>query len=335
MLRVIPEHVGGLKMSRFAVFAALAGLALVAGSPADARKKKAPEPPPAPVIPQVRTGDAGVDAYYFYVRQGQPLWLTSDAGRQAAARVVEVLKRAPIDGLADGPVQAATVERAIAGGSLDDDARISLAWLNYLKAVKAPAAGVEYGDPALTPKAPSAKEALSAVAAAPSMAAYIDGVARFNSFYASLRDAAIANGSQSDPHVKATLDRLRIVPDKGKVILVDTASQRLLMVEDGTVVGEMKVIIGRPRNADPQYRQHDQLCDAQPLLEHPARHREEARRALGDQARQHVSHRGALRDDRALGRRRGQGRPRHCRLEERSPPARPPHTSARCRDPTI
>lgn len=226
------------------VFMALTGLALVAGTPAEARKKP-PAPPPAPIIPQVRTGDAGIDAWYFYERKGAPLWLASDGGRQAAARVVDILKRAPIDGLAEGPALAATVEAALAGGTLDDDARISLAWLKYVRAVKAPVEGIEYGDPALAMKVPTARDVLGAIAAAPSMAGAVDAAARVNAFYASLRDAALANGAQDDPHVKATLGRLRVVPDKGKVILVDTASQRLMMVEDGTVVGTMKVIVGK------------------------------------------------------------------------------------------
>jgi len=45
--------------------------------------------------------------------------------------------------------------------------------------------------------------------------------------------------------VRGTLDRLRLVPAKGKVIIVDTASQRLMMVEDGNVAGTMKVIVGK------------------------------------------------------------------------------------------
>ncbi|MEO6432405.1 MAG: L,D-transpeptidase family protein [Sphingomicrobium sp.] len=231
-------------MRRLQFMAAFAGLALVAGTPAEARKK-APPPPPAPVIPQVRTGDAGIDAWYFYDRHGAPLWTASDAGRQAAARVIEVLKRAPIDGLAEGPVLAATVEAALAAGTLDGDAAISTAWMKYVRTVKAPVAGIEYGDPALTLKVPTPKEALGALAAAPSMATAVDATARVNAFYASLRETALDTGSQADPHVKATLERLRAVPDRGKLILVDTASQRLMMIEDGTVVGTMKVVVGK------------------------------------------------------------------------------------------
>ena len=91
-------------------------------------------------------GDAAIDAFYFYDRSGAPMWLRDDAGRQAAAKVAEILDRAPIDGSAEGPALAATVRSAIAGGTLGDDAAISIAWLKYVRALKAPVNGVQYGD---------------------------------------------------------------------------------------------------------------------------------------------------------------------------------------------
>ena len=91
-------------------------IALSAAAPAEARKKVPPPPPPAPVIPQVHSGDAAVDAFYFYDRSGTPIWLRDAAGREAAAKVAEILDRAPIDGLAEGPALASAVRAAIAGG---------------------------------------------------------------------------------------------------------------------------------------------------------------------------------------------------------------------------
>ena len=136
------------------------------------RAQEAPAPAaPAPVIPQVQSGDAGLDAFYFYDRSGAPVWLRDEAGRQAAAKVAEILDRAPIDGLAEGPALAASVRAAIAGGTLGDDAAISLAWLKYVRALKAPVTGVHYGDPALMLVPPTAKQALSDLLAAPSMLA--------------------------------------------------------------------------------------------------------------------------------------------------------------------
>ncbi len=239
-------------MVRRLIWAAVASVALAAAASADARRKPAPPPPPpAPVIPQVRSGDAAVDAFYFYDRAGQPVWTRDDASRQAAGRVVGILKRAPIDGLAQGPALAATVETALASGTLNDDALISLAWLKYVKALRTPVGGVEYGDPSLMLKLPTAKEVLGAVVAAPSPLAHVDAVASVNSFYSTLRGAAVANGAAADPHVRATLDRLRLIPAKGKIIVVDTANQRLMMVEDGTVAGSMKIIVGKLKSPTP------------------------------------------------------------------------------------
>ncbi len=232
---------------------AVAGAALCVAGPAAARKKPPPAPPPpaAPIIPQVKSGDAGVDAFYYYDRAGAPIWLQGEAGRQAAAQLAEILKRAPIDGLADGPVLAAAVEAAIVRGTLDDDAAISLAWLKYVRALKAPVSGVEYGDGTLVIKPPTAKQTLSEALAAPSLVSHVTQVAAVNPFYATLRDAALAGNTGSDPHVRGTLDRLRLIPSKGKLIIVDTATQRLMMVEDGHVAGTMKVVIGKVKSPTP------------------------------------------------------------------------------------
>ena len=230
---------------------ALAG-AMLATMPVAARKPAPPPPPPpAPVIPQVHSGDMSIDAFYYHDRQGRMLWLGSADGRAAAARMVEILKRAPADGLANGPVLAAAVGAAIARGTLDDDAVVSDAWVRYVRAVRAPVAGFEYGDPALQLIAPRTKQVLLDVQAAPSLVAHVDKVAAINPFYSTLRDAAVATGTIADPRVKGTLDRLRLIPAAGKAIVVDSASQRLMMVEDGRVVDQMKVVVGKLKSPTP------------------------------------------------------------------------------------
>ena len=227
-------------------------LAMLAAAPAEARKKAPPPPPPpAPVIPQVKSGDAGVDAYYFYDRAGTPMWLRDDAGRQAAAKVAEVLERAPIDGLPEGPALAASVRTAIAGGTLNDDAAISVAWLKYVRALKAPVAGVDYGDSALKPAIPTAKEALSDVVTAPSMLARVSEIAAVNPLYSALRDQAIAAAQVADPRVRASLDRLRLLPATGRAIMVDVASAQLWMLENGQPVDNMKVVVGKTTSPTP------------------------------------------------------------------------------------
>ncbi len=217
-------------------------------SPVVAKKKQPPAPPAAPVIPHVATGDAAIDAYYYYDLKGQPLWLSSPAGREAAAKVVEILKGGPADGLPQGPVLAAQVSQALVTASLTDDAMISAAWVKYVRALEDRVPGVEYGDPALAIAPRTAKEILDQLRTAPVKLVHVDEVSRVNPFYAALRSAAVAENRLGDPHVEATLDRLRLLPDDGKMILVDTAAQRLLMVDDGQVVNQMKVIVGKDKS---------------------------------------------------------------------------------------
>ena len=240
-----------MKQRRFHWLVAASGLALGLAAPAEARKKPPPPPPPAPVIPQVKSGDAGVDAFYFYDRAGAPLWLAGDTGRQAAAKVAEILDRAPIDGLAEGPALAAAVRTAIAGGTLADDAAISVAWLKYVRAMRSPVSGVEFGDKALMPVVPTAKQALSELVAAPSMVDQVERVAAVNPLYSAIREQAEAAGAASDPRVRATLARLRLLPATGRAILVDVASAQLWMLENGQPVDSMKVVVGKTSSPTP------------------------------------------------------------------------------------
>ena len=229
------------------------GAAAVAwGGPLQAQDDVAPTPvvhtavaaAPAPVA------DSNVAPFYA-ARPGTSIWLRDADSRAAAAKLVDVLKRATIDGLAEGPALASSVEAALASGTAADDQIISTAWVRYVQALRRPVNGVSFGDPTLQLAPPSANEILSEVTAAPSLAAYVDTVSNVNPIYAALRSDAIAGGQQDDPHVRATLDRLRLVPAKGRAILVDAANAQLMMLEDGQVTGTMKVIVGKPDFATP------------------------------------------------------------------------------------
>lgn len=194
---------------------------------------------PAPVP------DSDVGPFYA-AHPGTLVWLRDINTRFAAAKLVEILKRAPVDGLAQGPQLAASVEAAIASGTPADDQIISTAWVRYVQALKRPVQNISFGDPTLQLQPPTPSAILSDALAAPSLATQIDTISNVNPFYASLRDDALADNRQDDPHVKATLDRLRLVPGKGRAILVDAANAQLMMLEDGKVVDTMKVIVGKP-----------------------------------------------------------------------------------------
>ena len=87
-------------------------------------------------------------APFYAAHPGLLLWLGGADGRAAAAKLAAILKRAPIDGLADGPALAAWVETAIAGGAVADDQAVSAAWVRYVQALERPVDGVSFGDPA-------------------------------------------------------------------------------------------------------------------------------------------------------------------------------------------
>jgi murein L,D-transpeptidase YcbB/YkuD len=103
----------------------------------------------------------------------------------------------------------------------------------------------------LSSKVQDAAEILAAAAKAPSLSAHVTQTAAINPFFAALRDAAVKQGATADPHVRATLNRLRLIPAKGKLILVDAANAQLMQVEDGRVVDSMKVIVGKPQFPTP------------------------------------------------------------------------------------
>ena len=201
--------------------------------------KPAPVTAPAPVV------DSDVAPFYA-AHPGTLVWLRDADSRAAAAKLVDIFKHAPIDGLASGPALASSVETALASGTPADDQIISTAWVRYVQAVKRPVENISFGDPTLQLQPPSPTSILSDALAAPSLALHIDGIASVNPIYSALRDDALAAGHEDDPHVRATLDRLRLIPAKGRAILVDVANAQLLMLDDGKVVDQMKVIVGKP-----------------------------------------------------------------------------------------
>ena len=111
--------------------------------------------------------------------------------------------------------------------------------------------GVQFGDTQLMLAPPTAKQALSDLLAAPSMLVHVSQVAQVNPLYSAIREQALASGSASDPRVRATLDRLRLLPATGRAILVDVASAQLWMLENGQPVDTMKVVVGKTTSPTP------------------------------------------------------------------------------------
>lgn len=210
--------------------------------------------PPAAVVSD-RPAEQAIDAFYASRAQA-PLWLKGGADSAAAHELLGVLERASLDGFPNGPALAAEAKSLIASGETGNpaslpaaDRLLSAAWVQYVQALETPPKGMTYSDPWVAPRHDSPATILARAAAAPSLAAHVRSVSAVNPLYAQLRDAAWAamqsNGGQLDPRVIASLERARDIPPQGRYVMVDTGGARLYMIEDGHIVDQMKVIVGR------------------------------------------------------------------------------------------
>ena len=233
-----------------------AAATLIASAPAEARKKQ-PQAAPAPA-PQVALPSSpnGLSVRYYYERRQYPaLWFGARGGDAAIAQLLTILRRAPVDGFANGPTVAATVEAAVQRARTANDPMqmkaaelaLSAAWADYVQSLKRPSTNVIYGDPALAQTVPHIDRTLALAEAAPSLAQHLASVASVNPYYAAIRDVAIAeaaaNGGRASDKALLNLERARIIPGNGKYILVNTAEQRLHMMEGGQSIGSMKVVV--------------------------------------------------------------------------------------------
>lgn len=75
-------------------------------------------------------------------------------------------------------------------------------------------------------------------------------LARANPVFIAIR--AMLTTADDRAQVERDLDRLRIIRPANKFVLVDTASERLWMVEHGKIAGTMKVITGKPGMETPE-----------------------------------------------------------------------------------
>ena len=229
----------------------------IASAPAEAKKKKLPPAPPAAPQVALPASPNGVTVRYYYERRQYPsIWFGAKGGDATISQLPTILRRAPIDGYANGPSVAATVEATVARARASNDPMqmkaaelaLSAAWVDYVQAIKRPSTNVIYGDPALAQTSPHADRTLALAEAAPSLAQHLASVSAVNPYYAAIRDVAIAeaaaNGGRASDKATLNLERARILPGSGKYILVNTAEQRLHMIEGGQDVGSMKVVVG-------------------------------------------------------------------------------------------
>jgi murein L,D-transpeptidase YcbB/YkuD len=191
----------------------------------------------------------------FYSKWSTPMWFRGGVAKPAAGQLVTILRRAQFDGLASGPQVAAQVEAAIAragSGTPADvmaaEQTLSAAWVLYVQALKRPTPRMIYAYSILAPQNTRADQILLTAAAAPSLEAHLQAVSNVNPIYAQIREAAWqqaqASGTSPDPRALANLERARALPAGGRFIVVDAATQRLTMYDNGQPVDSMKVIVG-------------------------------------------------------------------------------------------
>ena len=201
-----------------------------------------------------------VDAFYAS-RHGAPLWLSQGPSSPSARALISVLRQADLDGLQSGPALAAQADSLIARAAAGDQAALasadrllSNAWVMYVQALQRPPAGMTVADRWAAPRQQPAQEILQRAAAAGSLAQYVRETSVVNPLYAQLREAAaqqLANGVSPDARVLASLDRARTAPIQKKYVMVDAASARLYMVENGRIADTMRVVVGKPSAPTP------------------------------------------------------------------------------------
>ena len=207
------------------------------------------------------SADQAVGAFYAS-RRGAPLWLRAGADSGAARELIADLQRAPLDGLASGPALAAEAQALMARAQTGDpaalanaDRLLSTAFVLYVQALQRAPAGMAMADGWSAPRAQPAQEILARAAAAKSLQSHVRTVSSVNPLYAQLRDAAWqqlqASGGAPDARVIASLDRVRVAPFQKRYVMVDAASARLYMIDNGRIADSMRVIVGKPSAPTP------------------------------------------------------------------------------------
>ncbi len=236
----------------------LVAVTLIASTPAEARKKQGQPVTPPPIVQvELPSSPNALTVRQYYERRQYPaIWFGTRGGDEAARQLLSILRRAPIDGMPQGPDVAARVEIVVQRARTSNDPMItkaaelalSAAWVDYVQVTDRPSSNVIYGDPAVSRSSPLPGQILRLAEAAPSLTQHLLAVSAVNPIYSKLREVAVAeagaNGGRVSDKIMLNLERSRLLPDTGKYIFVNTAEQRLHMVENGQEAGSMKVVVG-------------------------------------------------------------------------------------------
>ena len=199
---------------------------------------------------------------FYRARNGAPLWLAPAAGN-AAQRLLLTIGNSRFDGLDPGKYRLDDIRRAMVEASKGKpkaidraDRLLSEAFVAYVRDLRAdPGIGILYVDADLRPVAPTARAILGEAARSGSLEAYVASFGWMNPIYAQLRQALLAHNystAQERERLGVNLERARALPSgEGRYLIVNSAAQRLYMVEDGKIVDSMRVVVGKPKYPTP------------------------------------------------------------------------------------
>ena len=111
--------------------------------------------------------------------------------------------------------------------------------------------GAQYFHSEIRPASELPDRTLFLASKTPDRALYVANALRKSRFYEDLRVAmmadAAANAGQVDPRLAANLQRARLLPTTGRYLFVNSATAQLMLVENGAVIDQMRVVVGTPQ----------------------------------------------------------------------------------------
>ena len=199
-------------------------------------------------VPSTLSAEAALARFYAVPRT--PLWMQGSSLSPAGRLVLERLRTADAEGFAEGPALAALIDAALAaqGAPLATDRSLSAGLIGLVGALHGPVPGAQYFHAATRPTSELPDRTLFLASKAPDLAAHVTASLRKSRFYEDLRTAmladAAANGGRVDPRLAANLQRARLLPITGRYLFVNAAAARLMLVDNGEVVDQMRVVVG-------------------------------------------------------------------------------------------
>lgn len=204
----------------------------------------------------------------FYRSRGyRPLWITAEGPGPEARQLIDLLETAAEDGLdpdAYGPRRLA-VELAVARAAgprrqAQAELALSRAMADYVFDLRTPPkeAQLAFIDPEIMPAPLTRRRILQQAAWASSLSEHLAHLRRMNPLYEDYRQALAAHrtasgGAALERLILANMARARALPpDLGRrFVVVDAAGMTLRLYENGELVDEMPVAVGRRSAATP------------------------------------------------------------------------------------